>query len=67
MPNTIAFIAHDRQKDHLVAFVKEYYGILSRYQAIATGHTGKQIQQQTNLKVNCLLSGSMLAPLRVNH
>lgn len=65
MPNTIAFIAHDRQKDHLVAFVKEYYGILSRYQAIATGHTGEQIQQQTNLKVNCLLSGSMGGDIQI--
>lgn len=59
MPNTIALIAHDRQKDNLVAFVKQHQKIFSRYQAIATGNTGQRIQQQTNLKVNCLLPGAM--------
>ncbi|MEM9509968.1 MAG: methylglyoxal synthase [Cyanobacteria bacterium P01_E01_bin.35] len=59
MPNTIALIAHNRHKEDLVAFIKQHQGILSRYQAIATDNTGKKIQQQTDLKVNCLLSGSM--------
>ncbi len=59
MPNTVALIAHDRKKDDLVALVKQHEAILSRYQAIATGNTGQRIQQQTNLKVNCLLSGAM--------
>ena len=59
MPNTIALIAHDRKKDDLVALVKQYEVILSRYQAIATKNTGQKIQQQTNLKVHCLLPGVM--------
>ncbi|MEM8675630.1 MAG: methylglyoxal synthase [Cyanobacteria bacterium P01_G01_bin.67] len=59
MPNTIALIAHNRHKEDLVAFIKQHQGILSRYQAIATDNTGKKIQQQTDLKVSCLLSGSM--------
>lgn len=59
MPNTIAFIAHDRKKNDIVALVKQNQEILSKYQAIATGNTGQRIQQQSNLKVNCLLSGAM--------
>ena len=59
MPNTIALIAHERKKDDMVAFVRQNETIISRYQAIATGNTGQKIQQQTNLKVNCLLSGAM--------
>ena len=58
MPNTIALIAHDRKKDDMVVFVKQHQEIFSRYQAIATANTGQRIQQQTNLEVNCLLSGS---------
>ena len=59
MPNTIALIAHDRKKDDMVVLVKQYQEILSGYQAIATANTGQRIQQQTNLEVNCLLSGAM--------
>ena len=59
MPNTIALIAHDRHEQSLIAFAKEYYGLLSRYQIIATGNTGEKIQQQTNLKVDRLLSYQM--------
>ena len=59
MPNNIALIAHDRKKDDLVALVKQHEAILSRYQVIATGNTGQRIQQQTNLKVNCFLSGAI--------
>ena len=59
MPNTIALIAHERKKDDMVAFVRQNELIISRYQALATGNTGQKIQQQTNLKVNCLLSGAI--------
>ena len=59
MPNTIAFIAHDHKKDELVALVQQYEGILSRYQAIATGNTGNRILEQTNLEVECLLPGAL--------
>ncbi|MEM7760808.1 MAG: methylglyoxal synthase [Cyanobacteria bacterium P01_A01_bin.40] len=59
MPNTIALIAHDRHQENLVTFIKQHQEILSRYQAIATANTGKKIQQQTELEVDCLLSGSL--------
>ena len=65
MPNNIALIAHDRKKNDLVALVKQHEAILSRYQVIATGNTGQRIQQQTNLKVNCFLSGPMGGDLQI--
>jgi diacylglycerol kinase (ATP) len=55
----IALIAHDRKKETLVNLVRQYQPVLQRYQLIATGTTGQQIQQNTNLKINCLLSGSL--------
>ena len=40
MPISIALIAHDRQKDDIVALVNRYHQTLSRYYLIATGTTG---------------------------
>lgn len=65
MPNTIALIAHDRKKDDMVALVKRFEAVLSRYQAIATSNTGQKIQQQTQLKVNCLLPGAMGGDIQI--
>lgn len=59
MSNTIALIAHDHQKDNLVAFIKQYEATLSRYQVIATSNTGNRILEQTNLQVECFLPGAM--------
>lgn len=57
MPATIAFIAHDRKKDDIVNFARQYQGLLTRYQLVATETTGQRIQGATNLAVTCLLSG----------
>ena len=59
MPATIALIAHDRKKNDMVAFVKAYQVVFSRYTLIATGTTGKRIQDATGLSVTCMLSGPM--------
>jgi len=59
MSVNIALIAHDRKKAALVSLLQEYQSVLKRYQLIATENTGRQIQQNTNLKINCLLSGAM--------
>lgn len=53
---TIALIAHDGRKAEMVAFVKDYYDILSKFKLVATGTTGLHIQK-TGLKVNRKLSG----------
>ncbi len=65
MPNTIALIAHDRKKDDLVALVKQYEVILSRYQAISTKNTGHKIQQQTNLNIHCFLPSAMGGDIQI--
>jgi methylglyoxal synthase len=54
--NTIALIAHDGRKAEMVAFVKDHYGILSKFNLVATGTTGLHIQK-TGLKVTRKLSG----------
>lgn len=54
--NTIALIAHDGRKAEMVAFVKDHYSILSKFNLVATGTTGLHIQK-TGLKVTRKLSG----------
>lgn len=58
MEPTIALIAHDNQKENVVAFVKQHALVLARYQLIATGTTGQRIQQGTGLEVSLMLPGS---------
>lgn len=58
MPTTLAFIAHDSQKDALIDFVNEYSSLLSRYQIIATETTGNSLNQSTPLTVEPLLPGA---------
>ena len=40
---TIALIAHDAKKELMVQFCIAYCGILSRYNLVATGATGKTV------------------------
>ncbi len=58
MPTTIAFIAHDSQKNALIDFVNEYSSLLSRYHIIATETTGNSLNQSTPLTVEPLLAGA---------
>lgn len=59
MARTIALIAHDRKKEDILAFVNRHLPVLARYRLIATGNTGKQIINNTNLAVQVLASGTM--------
>ena len=59
MPTTLALIAHDAKKDHLVSFAKDYSSILSRYHLIATGTTGQQIENATDLTIERMESGAV--------
>jgi YegS/Rv2252/BmrU family lipid kinase len=56
MPTSIAFIAHDTQKADMVALAQKYQVTLSRYAAMATENTGKQIQAATGVHVDLLRS-----------
>lgn len=55
---TIALIAHDSKKELMVQFCIAYCGILSRYDLVATGSTGKTVEEATGLEIVKFLSGS---------
>ena len=55
---TIALIAHDSKKELMVQFCIAYCGILSRYDLVATGSTGKPVEEATGLEIVKFLSGS---------
>lgn len=56
---TIALIAHDGKKADMVAFAIDNRELLSRFDLIATGTTGKMIEEKTGLSVTRYLSGPM--------
>ena len=58
MDMTIALIAHDAKKELMVQFCIAYCGILSRYNLVATGSTGKTVSEATGLEITSFLSGS---------
>ncbi len=55
---TIALIAHDAKKELMVQFCIAYCGILSRYNIVATGGTGKIVTDATGLEITSFLGGS---------
>jgi methylglyoxal synthase len=54
---TLAIIAHDGKKADMVAWATFNRGTLSRYNLVATGTTGKLLQEKVGLKVERLASG----------
>ncbi len=54
----IAIIAHDSKKELMVQFCIAYCGILSHHNIMATGTTGKLVEQATGLEISTFLSGS---------
>ncbi len=59
MARTIALIAHDDKKDDMVNFATRHQPLLSRYNLVATGTTGKLIQEATSLKIERMASGPL--------
>jgi len=55
----IALIAHDEKKDDMVQFVKRHYDLLKECELIATGTTGKVVNEETELAVNRMASGPL--------
>jgi methylglyoxal synthase len=53
----IALIAHDKKKDDLVSWVVENKEVLSGHQLLATGTTGKILEEKLGFPVQKLLSG----------
>lgn len=56
---TIALVAHDHKKDELLRWVKKHKAILSQHQLIATGTTGKLIENEIGVEVKRVMSGPL--------
>ncbi len=54
---TVALIAHDNKKDEMIAYAQAHRDVLARYDLIATGTTGKLINEKIGLNVTRMLSG----------
>lgn len=57
--STIALIAHDGKKADMVAFAMQNRELLSRFQLIGTGTTGKLIEDKVGVPVQRVLSGPL--------
>lgn len=55
----IALIAHDRKKDEMVGFVEAHKEVFAKCNLVATGTTGKIIQEQVGLSVERMNSGPL--------
>lgn len=53
----IALIAHDAKKELMIQFCTAYCGVLSRHTLIATGTTGKLVEDATGMEIYKFLSG----------
>lgn len=53
----VALIAHDEQKPAIVDLVREYADRLARCEVVATGTTGRRIDEETGLSVERKASG----------
>ena len=53
----IALISHDKKKPIIIDFAKKYKDILEKYELIATGETGRLIEEATGLEIKQYLGG----------
>jgi methylglyoxal synthase len=53
----IALIAHDQKKPALVEFVLRHRDVFERHPLVATGSTGRLIQEKLGLAVECVAHG----------
>ena len=54
---TIALIAHDSKKELMVQFCMAYRHILEQHRLLATGTTGRLVEENAGLKVTKFLPG----------
>lgn len=62
---SVALIAHDKKKLDLAMFVKDHAEVLRRFPLIATGTTGRILEEKTDLKIEKLLSGPLGGDVQV--
>lgn len=56
---TIALIAHDGKKADMVAFAIQHHDLLEQFDLVATGTTGKLLQDRVGLSIERMLSGPL--------
>ncbi|WP_254547058.1 methylglyoxal synthase [Halomarina pelagica] len=61
----IALIAHDEKKPELIEFVDEHVDVFRECEVIATGTTGKRLEQETDLTVERMASGPIGGDLMI--
>ncbi|WP_293174155.1 methylglyoxal synthase, partial [Oceanithermus sp.] len=65
MKKALALIAHDKKKADLIAFAKDHRELLSRFPIMATGTTGKMLEQKAGLEVERVQSGPLGGDLQI--
>ena len=55
----IALIAHDDEKPEMIDFVRTHEDVLSEFDLVATGTTGKRIMEETGLDIERKQSGPL--------
>lgn len=53
----IAVIAHDQRKPEMLEFVRKHLSFFQRQTLVATGHTGRMIQEILGVPVECVVHG----------
>jgi methylglyoxal synthase len=64
-PKAVALIAHDRKKDDLARFVRQYQQILTCFPLLATSTTGRVLAEETGLAIERLQSGPQGGDMQV--
>ena len=59
MNQSIALVAHDHKKPGLLAWAQRHQTVLTQFDLVATGSTGRLIEAQTGLTVTRLESGPL--------
>jgi methylglyoxal synthase len=62
---SLALIAHDKKKDAMVQLAREFAVPLARCQLLATGTTGRRLQEEVGLTVTRYLSGPLGGDLQI--
>jgi methylglyoxal synthase len=55
----VALVAHDKRKEELLQWAKQNKDILARHSLVATGTTGKIIEEELGLPVEKLITGPL--------
>ena len=53
----IALIAHDEKKDDLLEFARRHVDFLRTRRLVATGSTGRMLNEQLGLEIECVAHG----------